>query len=246
MKKLIIKLLIIGFIFLLTGCKKQVKEQGYVPYEPSIKYISEYNPLEFGEDYNIQVEDYEPYSDTYQYYSFYDFLTNPGCKIKLIEPFVLMDINIANEDETEFYFLIGSKYDIKTYRVMEEIQELTKDNGLITYFVSTEDILNDKEAFSWFRERFNYDKYKLKEFGYVEDFNYSEDETIPSPMIIRWWNQVAFDVAVLGPNTWKTKPVVEVLYTPLTEEIKEQYPLGKCKNDIWFLRNRFVIYSNQQ
>lgn len=240
LKKLIIRIIVFGLIFFLTGCnKKKINKE----YSPSIELISEYKPLQFDESFDIQIEDYNPNSDTSQYYSFYDFLTSSECMIKLMDSHAFMDINRAAEEGSEFFFLISSMYDIKTYRIMEAIQDKTKENGLITYFVSNEDIHNNEDVFSWFKDRFHYDENYLDHFGYVEGLNYTEGETIPSPMIIRWYSQATFDVAVLGPNYWDPKAAIDELFVPLSEEIKEEVSSLNLKEERWYYDNTCFINS---
>lgn len=221
--KLIRTLLITFLLLTVSSCKAE--EEKPLFNEESIRLISQYNTPDFGEDYDFQVEEYNPNTGGYKYYSYYNFLTRPSSMFKLMDPVTFMNIMTAQEELSQFFVLIGDKRDIKVYHIMEEIQDVTSKNGIVTFFIDVNDIYNNEEVYNWYMNRFQYDANIANMLGFTSK-EYTEGKTILCPVSICFWNQVLFDLDILGPNIWDTKPNVDFFYNPISEELKEMYPLG--------------------
>lgn len=230
MTKLLKIALTLCILITLSNCKK---EEAPLFNEESIKLISEYSAPDFGEDYNLQIEEYDPNTDITYYHSYYDFLTRPSCMFKLTDAKTFMDIVTEKEELSQFFVLIGDKNQYKTYTMMEQIQEQTSQSGIVTFFIDVNDIYNNQEVYDWYMNYFDFNtsEYKAEVEGYLyKGSEFKLGESIMTPTIICWWNQTTFFVEALGPNMWKTDDKVKEFFQPISDEIKEMYPLGSLKD----------------
>lgn len=223
MKKLLTVTLALFILLTLSGCNKEVAN--IQPFsEESLALIEKYDGQNFDNSYNIKVEYHDPNTDTTTNYTFYDFLTSPKCMFKKISAQNFMQIVSSEEELSQMFILLGDKSNYKTYQVMQQMQEIAFENGIVTFYVDTEDIRKDPEVFDWFHERFNYNEIALNEYGYKQ--SQISDLLIPTPIIMNWWNQVFVAIQLLGPNFWDTEQFVKDNCWKITDDFKDYYPLG--------------------
>lgn len=223
------KIILVTFaLLLLAGCTSQQEysEWKEVP-EDAQRIFDKYNAVKADESFNkpfiIELSD-ESFEENFK-----DNFDYPDSLIRVITPETFKKLIQEQDELSQIFIFIGDKNNVSSYYVISRLYGAGKDYGIPTLYVDVNDIYENDEVNTWFRNQYfgtdNEEVIKqfFSEAGYPKDHDIN---TLPSPIILLWWNNSVIDYRTFTPNWVYTESVTNEFLVPIPQEGIDMYPLG--------------------